>query len=370
MKLVIDYPRPSIGIPPGKRTPHLVYRRDQIEIEVPVLPHDADHLVEYVSRGDKFSVFKTDGCYYTNRIRGRIQASDHDRLASAIKEQIGMAVCGYAEATMRGYQVLPPAQGLEWSKVAQHLARLPSRAELTLRDQDGIDDDRSNDDAIDVILAGFGNAYVSVGGEVYERCEEPRIELMHTGSTRWCLQISTEPYPDFDRPPKIPFYLENKCAVAYFAVDCEDEARRFVAANYARNDGPLDATFDGLVYFGSLPMRGLEGESLAATAVRVESDARRELLGQPGSPNFGDYVLDEMPVQSLVAYRELRSAVQAIKAGHPASPDDIATALEMVVRAPEGVGLNPGGLPVDGMISRWNDRRVSVPVAEAPHLKR
>jgi hypothetical protein len=370
MKLRIDYPRPSIGIPPGKRNPHLVYRRDQIDIEVPDIPHDAEHLVDYESRGDKFSVFKTDGRYYSNRIRGRIQVSDPDRLASAIKEQIGMAVCGYAEATMRGYQVLPPSQGPDWSKVAQHLDKLPSRADLTLRDEAGIDADQSIDDAIDVILAGFGNAYVSVGGEVYERCEEPRIELMHTGSTRWCLQISTQRYPDFGRPPGVPFYLENKCAVAYFAVDCEDEARRFVAANYAGNDGPLDATFDRLVYFGSLPMRGLEGDSLAATAVRVESDARRELLGQPGSPNFGDYVLDEMPVKALVAYRELRTLVQGIKAGQPVAPDDIATALEMVARAPEGGGLNPGGLPLDGMISRWHDRPVSVPVAERPHLKR
>ncbi|MCS4089113.1 hypothetical protein [Rhizobium sp. BK176] len=370
MKLRIEYPRPSIGVPPGKRNPHLVYRRDQIEIEVPDLPHDAEHLVDYESRGDKFSVFRAGGLYYTNRMRGRLQIDDHERLASAIEAQIGIAVCGFAEASMRGYQVLPPAQGPEWSKVAQHLANLPSRSEFALRDEGGLYADRSIDAAIDVILAGFGNAYVSVGGEVYERCEEPRIELMHTGSTRWCLHVSTEPYPDFGHPPGIPFYLENKCAIAYFGIDREEEARNFAAANYVRNDSPIDATFGGLVYYGSVPMRGLEGDSLAAAVVRIESNARKELLGQPGAPNFGDYVLDELPVQTLVAYRELRGVAQSIAAGKSVEPDDIANALEAVIRSPEGGGLNPGGLPLEAMVGRWHDRPVSVPVTEPPHLKR
>ncbi|MCZ7860912.1 hypothetical protein O9X98_05800 [Agrobacterium salinitolerans] len=362
MKLSIEYPRPSIGIPPGKRTPHLVYRRDRVEIDVPDLPRDAEHVVDYLSRGERYSVFFADGQYYTNKSKGHILLSDPSRLSAHIQNEIGVAVCGFAEETMKGVQSLAPIQSPDWYRgVSAHLPGLPERSQLVLRQVESADP--TIDHSIDLILSSFTRAFVSVGDEVYERCEEPRIELKRPTKDQFHLEISTKPYPNFAQPSTGPFQLEYNCPVAYFPVDREEEARSFVTSNFKTAQLRDFAIFENLEYRGYGPMRGLEGPSLEAVSVRIEDNARIALLGAPGSARFGAEVLDDVSIEAILAYRRLRHVVEEIKQGADVDPDKIAAVLDGIATCPEWGRLNHGDLPIGAMLDRWHDRPLALDIA-------
>lgn len=353
----MDIPSLAVAIPAGARTRKAIWSKREVDIELPEFSGDVTEALSFRANADaeRTTVYRVEDAHY-RRSEFRKSAFDRNPSTNFRDERELLHKLIMQEATTKaslniGPDIKPYPDNAWPTRIEELWSRLPRVGQTDFRDEDeetGVAFKSHMDRMID--------NFVLIDGMLHERCHEPTYAVVALGGTAVSVRASLD---------TMPSHYES--VVALFPLGRLDHAISFARLVAEETGAMYGETQVDMEDCGECLVDDAAERTLVLTARSAVKCVKDHYAPDFGGNPMASTLLNDVPLEDIRLYRNLRDSVEAYDKGEYFNPEEIAFSLREATNSRRAAMFSGNSrVPLAAIADLWDDRPVAAPTARFP----